>query len=36
MTQVKSKGSLASIETAKNYHIHSKLKGAKYVMILDI
>ena len=36
MTQAKSKGSLALIETAKISHIWSKLRGAKYLTILDI
>ena len=35
-TQVKSKGSLALIETAKIDHIWSNLKGVKYFTILDI
>ena len=34
--QEKSKGSLALIETAKIDHIWYKLKGAKYLSILDI
>ena len=35
-TQVKSKGSLALMETAKIDHIWLKLKGTKYFSILDI
>ena len=34
--QAKSKGSLALIETAKIDHIWSKLRGTKYISILDI
>ena len=36
MTQAKSKGSLAVIQTAKIDHILSKLKGANYFSILGI
>ena len=36
MTQAKSKGSLALVETKKIDHIWSKLKGAQYFTILDI
>ena len=35
-TQVKSKGNLVLIDTAKIDHIWSKLKGTKYFSILDI
>ena len=36
MTQAKSMGSLALIETAKIDHIWSKLKGARYFIIHNI
>ena len=35
-TQVKSKGTLAMVETAKIDHMWSKLTGTKYFSILDI